>query len=358
MQHSSGIIPTSSLQKLVEPVVTGLITDPPSHFVSFDLLGKPPIYDQGCCGGCYAVTIATVLTMVCRAKSLNYDVHPLAIMQSWTHYGCLGGLVAGDDVADDLKTVGVSLQSFQGCRLFEAPLIGSCEDVARISLTSARQVCGHGKEFVLCSQGAYFLSESACRESKHSRLHAMDWVSTSEEAVVQTQILRHGACATVMSIGKEFDHFGSDGWVDAGNVDGFTVVYLPLRSGSPDKEYHAMTIVGWTTISTQNMRGLAWIVQNSWGSSWGDDGLCLVAADSAQVLNSSRSIHGKIFGHSTPDPMILSSFATTVVVNDRTSSLFTRQLAGRGAMSAIFWAILVVGVVWSTMKLYVSDCAT
>ena len=356
MQHSSGIIPSSVLHNLIEPITTGVVSDPPPHFQSFSLLGKAPMYNQGCCGSCYAVTIATVLTMVCRAKSLDCVVHPLSIMQSSTHYGCLGGTLAGDDVADDLNTIGVSLQSFRGCRLFEASSTTSCADVAHISLESARQVCGHGKHFALCTQGSYFLSDTVCRESISSRLHVLDWVSTLKEDVVQTQVLRHGACATVMSIGREFENFDSDGWLEVSNIDNFTQVYIPLRSATPDTEYHAVTIVGWATVSTDYMQGLVWIVQNSWGSSWGDGGMCLIAASSAKIINSSRSIQGKIFGDTNPDPMIVCSFATNVTVRDGGSLYFTRHSGRREVMPIILWVVAVFGVVWSIMKLSMSGC--
>ncbi len=68
----------------------------------------------------------------------------------------------------------------------------------------------------------------------------------------------------VMIICNIYDSFyntGSDGKV-------------PLKSGALQGS-HAMTIIGWTKISGAEY----YIVQNSWGPEWGDNGICYIKTD-------------------------------------------------------------------------------
>lgn len=50
---------------------------------------------------------------------------------------------------------------------------------------------------------------------------------------------------------------------------------VPLKSGALQGS-HAMTIIGWTKINNVEY----YVVQNSWGDQWGDNGICYIKTDS------------------------------------------------------------------------------
>lgn len=72
-----------------------------------------------------------------------------------------------------------------------------------------------------------------------------------------------------------------------------------MYNGSSDTN-HAITIVGWndnysrTNFSSSNrpVNGGAWIVQNSYGPTWGNNGLFYVSYEDARICNTYMSIHG------------------------------------------------------------------
>lgn len=55
---------------------------------------------------------------------------------------------------------------------------------------------------------------------------------------------------------------------------------VPLKSGALQGS-HAMTIIGWTKISGAEY----YIVQNSWGKEWGDNGLCYLRTNNAIITD-------------------------------------------------------------------------
>ena len=95
----------------------------------------------------------------------------------------------------------------------------------------------------------------------------------------------------------------------------FDRVYIPQRGGVK-LEYHSAVIIGWHHIACPQGSGLCWLIQNSWGDTWGTGGFALVASAGMSVHETLRT-DDYIFGIDQNDTMLMASFADDVFVDDK-----------------------------------------
>lgn len=84
---------------------------------------------------------------------------------------------------------------------------------------------------------------------------------TSASAVKSCIYDKKSPVMVICNIYDSFYNVGADGKV-------------PVKSGALQGS-HAMTIIGWTKIAGAEY----YVVQNSWGSNWGDNGICYIRPD-------------------------------------------------------------------------------
>ena len=135
------------------------------------------------------------------------------------------------------------------------------------------------KGSVLESCDGYVASNTTCNTGCPYIKTMLGWSLISEENIpvtadLQTYIQTYGPVYTSMYAGN------GDAWyTEMGTYDGSYVLYYAGTEGTN----HAVLIVGWAdTLSHAGGTG-AWIVKNSWGSSWGDNGFFYIAYGSANI---------------------------------------------------------------------------
>lgn len=101
--------------------------------------------------------------------------------------------------------------------------------------------------------------------------------STTDISTIKANIMKYGASVGQMYMDQNLF------------ADSHENYYLSTEN---DSEYsnHAITIVGWDdTISKSKFNGAtrdgAWIIKNSWGTNWSDDGFFYISYDDEQICN-------------------------------------------------------------------------
>jgi len=113
----------------------------------------------------------------------------------------------------------------------------------------------------------------------------LDWRIISTNAVANTDVLKqyiydNGPVYTVLYVGN------GDAWAtEFGNYNGsYTLSYAGTETPN-----HAVLITGWNDSFPHG--GSGWIVKNSWGTGWGDNGYFYIAYGSASIGMDSSFVH-------------------------------------------------------------------
>jgi len=201
--------------------------------------GLPPIRDQGDCGSCWA--FATVGALECAIKikdGINVDLSEQWLVDCATGlfwYGCDGGI--------------------------------SAHDWHKGSRTDS---CG-GYGAVLETDYPYVGYGSSCRCPKPHYYTINDWhyvgpmLGIPSLDALKTAIYHYGPIVASMEAKESF--LAYKGGVYNDNMD------------SKALPNHMVVIVGWD----DNYGGGSFIIRNSWGPSWGDNGYGYIAYGSSQI---------------------------------------------------------------------------
>ncbi len=250
---------------------------------------------QGCCGSCYAVVLAQVLQDRYNSDhgtNITLNVGDILSFRKfallWS--GCEGGYIGGDRLESFMHTHGVSVAvdgiAYPPCAL-------QCNN-HQVCLASARQA-------------KRALVDTPDYSNSSHRVRATQWVEVTHASAIQQLIQGtmggYGAgpvaagfgCLpsfdlSIASLTQSWPALSSN--VSLGGLT-FTKAFVPLRSecesfNANPNSFHAVSIVGWTTLAHNafektGLGGMYWIVRNSWGTGWGDNGYALMA--SSQLTN-------------------------------------------------------------------------
>lgn len=298
------------------------------------------VYDQAGCEGCYAYAVATCLTL-----NLRHDLYVVAyidILQTYTDpfYGCNGGYIAGDDVRLYMAEHGVALiekaeddaQCTPSCADFQSGGVRALPDA-----TSIKRRC-QGRRWTASQESMREQYYAWCcwpeRPLTGPRVYA-DWQSTNSEEELMRHFAEGRITAAVLSLALtedffdyQYDDLPHHAWLSLKNSVHvgpvcFRRAYVSTSSSYP--YLHAVVALGWVTLSSDalsNAPGRYWVIQNSWSHEWGEDGYCLVAANSVVPATPGGVRNAGIVGGSVDDNAMYASFPLSLTQNDGANALF------------------------------------
>eukprot|EP00747_Dinoflagellata_sp_TGD_P005526 gnl/TRDRNA2_/TRDRNA2_114261_c0_seq1.p1 gnl/TRDRNA2_/TRDRNA2_114261_c0~~gnl/TRDRNA2_/TRDRNA2_114261_c0_seq1.p1 ORF type:complete len:540 (+),score=91.81 gnl/TRDRNA2_/TRDRNA2_114261_c0_seq1:138-1757(+) len=196
--------------------------------------------DQGDCGSCYVISTMHMLTVRHRIAKRNATEEPFSVgfplRCSEYNQGCQGGYPYL--VSKWAKDVGVLPES---CSAYGTADLGS---VDRCSLT--------------CDQA------SAKRFKVGSFGYIGGYYGAGDEEAMMKELHESGPLVVSMEPGPDFMYYGG-GVYKSDNK-------LPLHAEWVRVD-HSILLVGWGEETQKNGKKLKyWVVQNSWGADWGEQG--------------------------------------------------------------------------------------
>lgn len=201
----------------------------PDHWDSREHgVGIPPVRSQGSCGSCWAFgTVGVVEAAIAVYDKQIVDLSEQFVLNCSGKGSCGGGYWAYTAFT---KQGGVWEKDYP--------------------YTAHDQYCKNVPEH------PYKI------ESFHS-------IQTGDISAMKAAILQHGSVGVTMSVCGSFPGYGG------GIYDSNECNYYSTN--------HIVTLVGWNdTVQHKSGKGV-WILRNSWGSNWGDNGYALIAYGKARI---------------------------------------------------------------------------
>jgi C1A family cysteine protease len=206
------------------------------------------VKDQGSCGSCWA--FATMGSVESRWLVNGYGTYDLSENNLKDCHGFLWGCSDGGN--EEMATAYLSRDS--------GPISESADPYVDYDVP-----CTSGLTPVAYETDAYFLPNDA--------------------NTIKDFILNYGGVYTTMHMEYPSKYY---------NASNYTYYYNGTRSSN-----HAVVIVGWNDNKTTAGGPGAWIIKNSWGTSWGESGYFYVSYNDKKILSSNAFWPNRIDQNST-----------------------------------------------------------
>jgi cathepsin B len=192
---------------------------------------SPTVLNQGTCGGCYAFAAAESFSArICQATGRSYvDYSPQDIIACNSLTSCCNGGV-----------VNYAFEYLENYGILPLSCIPYGEANNGASATTPIQACSP-KTCI----GSGSFTKGFCQRGTSLVLMGT--------ANIQWEIYQRGPVATLMNVYSDFMSYASG---------------IYRQSSGSNQGPHAIVLLGWGATGTQNW----WWVQNSWGTSWGQNG--------------------------------------------------------------------------------------
>ena len=205
------------------------------------------IRNQGVCGSCYAFGACAAAEGVYNVAMGKYDDDCLDLSEAFLAF-CLDQYYYG----------------FTGCD-------GANYDYEELDALV---------EYGVCLEAVYPYSgkDKGCvpdsEDAERTKFDGWYRISCGDIEAIKSAIMNYGVVDAAVYVTSAFSAYESGVFVDSNNrCSSVPCYYTPTN--------HAIALVGWQDVSS-NGKGY-WILRNSWGSSWGEDGYMRIDYRSAYV---------------------------------------------------------------------------
>jgi len=232
------------------PLVVRSVTEIPASFDWRDVAGHSyigPIRDQGSCGSCYAFGACAAAEGVYNYAMGKYDDECLDLSEAFLAF-CLDQYYDG----------------FDGCR-------GASYDYEELQALVDLGVC-------LEASYPYSAVDEGCVDGSEDALRAKyaGWyrIPCGDIMAIKSALMTYGVLDVAVQATSAFVAYESGVFVDSTTECGYDPCYYAVTN-------HAVALVGWEDTSLDGDG--YWILRNSWGSDWGENGYMKIAYRSAHV---------------------------------------------------------------------------
>jgi C1A family cysteine protease len=255
-EKAAGKVPTQTVDGhglgwVPPPVELSKQTTAPSlmqaqtYAATYDLrtLGKvSPVEDQGQCGSCWTfATFGSLESYLLPGSTTQYSENNLKNRADFTYTCCDGGYASMSTAY--LARWGTTMTDNTGSKIYAGP-VTSASDPYSVSCTSSPTT----SPIAMHVQNVYFLPLKA---------------SPTDNNAIKSALMTYGGVYTAFQWDSAYYNSATAAYYDGS---------ITVNQG------HAVTIVGWddnyakTNFATAPPQNGAWIVKNSWGTSWGKSG--------------------------------------------------------------------------------------